>query len=101
MTLLTCCMVHMLPPRLLSRDGSSAEGCATAAARRPLLTGADGALQESVLEILRALLDPSSFTQKVASPGSSSVYYQWNLSFAASAGSCRQQESALQCMPCC
>ena len=32
---------------------------------RPLLVGADGGLQESVLEILRALLDPTSFTQKV------------------------------------
>ena len=34
--------------------------------RRPLLSGQDVALQESVLEILRALLDPSSMTVKVA-----------------------------------
>ena len=32
---------------------------------RPLLSGQEVALQESVLEILRALLDPSSMTMKV------------------------------------
>ena len=39
--------------------------CSPCCACRPLLSVADGGLQESVLEILRALLDPSSFTQKV------------------------------------
>ena len=39
---------------------------ALCAVHRPLLSGQDVALQESVLEILRALLDPSSMTVKVA-----------------------------------
>ena len=41
-------------------------GDAPCAVHRPLLSGQDVALQESVLEILRALLDPSSMTVKVA-----------------------------------
>ena len=71
---------------------------------RPLLVGADGGLQESVLEILRALLDPTSFTQKVGSDAHSHALLCLSCLVlplhASNVGSCVVPASFQACLPC-